>query len=329
MTATVKTSYGVAIRDGFAHLLAKHPKAFVMGQGLWSPWYVGNSMTNLEIEFGKERVIDVPVSEVATTGAGIGAALSGYRPIVVHPRVDFMMLAVDQIVTQAAKWRSMFGGDMSVPLVIRGIINRGGEQGAQHSQSLQSWFAHIPGLHVLMPATPRDARDMLIAATLCDDPVLYMDDRWCYELEEELPPAEDVSINDIAPLRRRTGKDLTLVGCGYTTKLNLEAAELLAAQGIEADVIDLRLLNPLKPALVHESAAKTGRMLVVDGDWRSCGLAAEIIAGVAERPELRAVVHCARITHPDAPAPTSKPLEQAFYFTAADIVREARTLCGR
>ena len=329
MTATVKTSYGVAIRDGFAHLLAKHPKAFVMGQGLWSPWYVGNSMTNLEIEFGKERVIDVPVSEVATTGAGIGAALSGYRPIVVHPRVDFMMLAVDQIVTQAAKWRSMFGGDMSVPLVIRGIINRGGEQGAQHSQSLQSWFAHIPGLHVLMPATPRDARDMLIAATLCDDPVLYMDDRWCYELEEELPPAEDVSINDIAPLRRRTGKDLTLVGCGYTTKLNLEAAELLAALGIEADVIDLRLLNPLKPALVHESAAKTGRMLVVDGDWRSCGLAAEIIAGVAERPELRAVVHCARITHPDAPAPTSKPLEQAFYFTAADIVREARTLCGR
>ncbi|MCX5766101.1 MAG: alpha-ketoacid dehydrogenase subunit beta [Gemmatimonadetes bacterium] len=329
MTATVKTSYGVAIRDGFAHLLAKHPKAFVMGQGLWSPWYVGNSMTNLEIEFGKERVIDVPVSEVATTGAGIGAALSGYRPIVVHPRVDFMMLAVDQIVTQAAKWRSMFGGDVSVPLVIRGIINRGGEQGAQHSQSLQSWFAHIPGLHVLMPATPRDARDMLIAATLCDDPVLYMDDRWCYELEEELPPAADVSINDIAPLRRRTGKDITLVGCGYTTKLNLEAAELLAALGIEADVIDLRLLNPLKPALVHESAAKTGRMLVVDGDWRSCGLAAEIIAGVAERPELRAGVHCARITHPDAPAPTSKPLEQAFYFTAADIVREARTLCGR
>ena len=329
MTATVKTSYGVAIRDGFAHLLAKHPKAFVMGQGLWSPWYVGNSMTNLEIEFGKERVIDVPVSEVATTGAGIGAALSGYRPIVVHPRVDFMMLAVDQIVTQAAKWRSMFGGDMSVPLVIRGIINRGGEQGAQHSQSLQSWFAHIPGLHVLMPATPRDARDMLIAATLCDDPVLYMDDRWCYDLEEELPPAEDVSINDIAPLRRRTGKDITLVGCGYTTKLNLEAAELLAALGIEADVIDLRLLNPLKPALVHESAAKTGRMLVVDGDWRSCGLAAEIIAGVAERPELRAGVHCARITHPDAPAPTSKPLEVAFYFTAADIVREARTLCGR
>ena len=321
-SATQRRSYGVAIRDAFAYLLTNHPRTFVIGQGLWSPWYVGNSMTNLEIEFGKDRVIDVPVSEVATTGAGIGAALSGYRPIVVHPRVDFMLLAVDQIVTQAAKWRSMFGGQVSVPLVIRAIINRGGEQGAQHSQSLQSWFAHIPGLHVLMPATPRDARDMLIAATLADDPVLYMDDRWCYELEDELEPAADVSIRDIAPMRRRAGRDLTLVGCGYTTKLNL------GAEGIACDVIDLRLLNPLKPALVHESAAKTGRLLVVDGDWRSCGLAAEIIAGVAERHDLRpGGVRCARITHPDAPAPTSKPLETAFYFTAADIVREARALC--
>jgi pyruvate dehydrogenase E1 component beta subunit len=322
-------NYGTAILSAFEYLLATYPEVFVIGQGLWSPWYVGNSMTNLEIEFGKDRVIDVPVSEVATTGAGIGAALSGYRPIVVHPRVDFMLLAVDQIVTQAAKWRSMFGGQLSVPLVIRAIINRGGEQGAQHSQSLQSWFAHIPGLHVLMPATPRDARDMLIAATLADDPVLYMDDRWCYELEEELEPAADVSIRDIAPMRRRVGSDLTLVGCGYTTKLNLEAAALLAAEGIACDVIDLRLLNPLKPALVHESAAKTGRLLVVDGDWRSCGLAAEIIAGVAERHDLRpGGVRCARITHPDAPAPTSKPLETAFYFTAADIVREAHALCG-
>ena len=328
--ATQKRSYGVAIRDAFAHLLTKHPRTFVIGQGLWSPWYVGNSMTNLEIEFGKDRVIDVPVSEVATTGAGIGAALSGYRPIVVHPRVDFMLLAVDQIVTQAAKWRSMFGGQVSVPLVIRGIINRGGEQGAQHSQSLQSWFAHIPGLHVLMPATPRDARDMLIAATLADDPVLYMDDRWLYELEEDLPPAEDVSLASFTPVRRREGTDIALVGCGYTAKLNLDAAAQLAADGISCDVIDLRLLNPLTPALVHESAAKTGRLLVTDGDWRSCGLAAEIIAGVAEQPNLRSGgVRCARMTHPDAPAPTSRPLEQAFYFTAADIVREARSLCAQ
>jgi pyruvate dehydrogenase E1 component beta subunit len=183
-----------------------------------------------------------------------------------------------------------------------------------------------------MPATPRDARDMLVAAVLADDPVLYMDDRWLYELEEELPPVQDVSLADFGPVRRREGKDLTLVGCGYTTKLNLEAAELLAAEGIQADVIDLRLLNPLRPALVHESVATTGRLLVVDGDWRSCGLAAEIIAGVAEQPRLRESVaggvRCARITHPDAPAPTSSPLERAFYFTVADIVREARSLCA-
>jgi pyruvate dehydrogenase E1 component beta subunit len=322
-----RVSYGSAIREALAYLLKTRPEVFVLGQGLWSPWYVGNSMTNLELEFGKERVIDVPVSEVATTGAGIGAALAGYRPIVVHPRVDFMLLAVDQVVTQAAKWRSMFGGDVGVPMVIRAIVNRGGEQGAQHSQSLQSWFAHIPGLHVLMPATPRDARDMLIAATLADDPVLYIDDRWCYELEDELPPVGDVSVRDIGPVCRRSGRDLTLVGSGYTSVLNLEAAELLAVEGVSADVIDLRALNPLQPSLVKQSVAMTGRLLVVDGDWRSCGLAAEIIASVAESG--LEGVRCARLTHPDAPAPTSRALEQQFYFTAADIVRTARELVKR
>jgi len=328
MTATTqRRSYGEAIRDAFAYLLASRPDVFVMGQGLWSPWYVGNSMTDLEVEFGKDRVIDVPVSEVATTGAGIGAALAGYRPIVVHPRVDFMLLAVDQVVTQAAKWRSMFGGGSGVPMVIRAIINRGGEQGAQHSQSLHSWFAHIPGLHVLMPATPQDARDMLIAATLADDPVLYMDDRWCYELEDDLPPVGDVSIQDIKPIRRREGTDVTLVGCGHSTQLNLEAADLLAGVGVSADVIDLRALNPLQPSIVCDSVAATGRLLVVDGDWRSCGLAAEIIAGVAEHGVMqKGNVRCARLTHPDAPAPTSRVLEERFYFTARDIVREALAL---
>ena len=157
-----KTAYGIAIREAFQYLLENHAEVFTIGQGLWSPWYVGNSMTDLDKEFGKDRVIDTPVSELATTGAALGAALCGYRPIVIHPRVDFMLLATDQIVTQAAKWRYMFGGDVAVPLTIRGIINRGGEQGAQHSQALHSWFAHIPGLRVVMPATPADARDLLI-----------------------------------------------------------------------------------------------------------------------------------------------------------------------
>ena len=209
-TPSVKTPYGIAIRQAFEFLLANHPEVFTIGQGLWSPWYVGNTMTDLDKQFGIERVIDTPVSELATTGAALGAALCGYRPIVIHPRVDFMLLAVDQIVTQAAKWRSMFGGQVSAPLTVRAIINRGGEQGAQHSQALHSWFAHSPGLRVVMPATPSDARDLLIASVLHDDPVLYLDDRWLYELEEELTPIGDVSLDGQGPrvVRETIGKDL-------------------------------------------------------------------------------------------------------------------------
>jgi pyruvate dehydrogenase E1 component beta subunit len=252
----------------------------------------------------------------------LGASLCGYRPV-----VDFMLLAVDQIVTQAAKWRSMFGGQVSAPVTIRGIINRGGEQGAQHSQALHSWFAHIPGLRVVMPATARDARDLLIASVLSDDPVLYLDDRWLYELEEELPPPGPVSLAEQGPVVRRPGKDITLVGCSFAAhQVSLAAAEL-AKEGVDAEVIDLRVLNPLDCSVVVSSVAKTNRLLVADGDWRSCGLAGEVIASVVERraptaPNLRA----ARVTHPDAPAPTSKPLEQAFYFGVSDIVREARRL---
>jgi pyruvate dehydrogenase E1 component beta subunit len=216
---TRSTTYGAAIREGFEWLLTNHPEVFAVGQGLWSPWYVGSSMKDLDRQFGTERVIDTPTSELATTGLGLGAALCGYRPIVVHPRVDFMLLAVDQIVTQAAKWRSMFGGDVAVPLTVRAIINRGGEQGAQHSQALHSWFAHIPGLRVVMPATARDARDLLISSVMSDDPVLYIDDRWLYEREDELPPVQVRDLAGEGPVVRRDGRDLTLVGCGFAAHL--------------------------------------------------------------------------------------------------------------
>jgi pyruvate dehydrogenase E1 component beta subunit len=321
------TAYGPAIREGFEWLLANRPEVFTIGQGLWSPWYVGNSMTNLDKQFGVARVIDTPVSELATTGAGLGASLCGYRPIVIHPRVDFMLLAVDQIVTQAAKWSSMFGGQVCAPVTIRGIINRGGEQGAQHSQALHSWFAHIPGLRVAMPATARDARDLLIASVLCDDPVLYIDDRWLYELEEELPPVGPVSLTDQRPVIRRSGSDITLVGCGFAAHQCRQAAEALAQDGVNAEVIDLRVLNPLDRTAIVESAAKTNRLLAVDGDWKSCGLASEIIASVAEsRSATSPTLRASRVVHPDAPAPTSKPLEKLFYFGVAEVVSAAKRL---
>jgi acetoin:2,6-dichlorophenolindophenol oxidoreductase subunit beta len=324
------TDYGTAIRFGFEYLLKEHREVFTIGQGLWSPWYVGNSMTDLDIKFGKERVIDTPVSELACTGAALGAALSGYRPVVIHPRMDFMLLAVDQIVTQAANWYAMFGGQVQVPLTVRAIVNRGGEQGAQHSQSLHSWFAHVPGLRVVMPATPRDARDLLIGSVLSNDPVLYVDDRWLYELEEDIGEAGEVVLDQQGPARRREGSDLTLVGAGYSAQLCMLAADELATRGVECDVIDLRVISPLKTELIEQSVASTGLLLAVDGGYKTCGLAGEVIASVAEAlaPEsFRASP--ARITLPEAPAPTSAALEKAYYPQVGNIVERAMALIER
>lgn len=315
------TNYGHALREGFAYLLKNHPESFTIGQGLWSPWYVGNSMTDLDKEFGKDRVIDTPVSELATTGIAVGAALSGRRPIVIHPRVDFFLLGVDQLVNQAAKWRHMFGGDVDVPVVVRAIINRGGEQGAQHSQALHSWFAHIPGLRVVMPSTPADARDLLVAASLGKDPVLFIDDRWLYELEADLPPVNpNLRLTDVKPRVDVTGTDVTLVGCSYSTELCRLAAQQLRKHGVSAEVIDLRIINPLERSAMIHSVKKTGRLIAVDGDWSTCGLASEIIASVVEGlPPSSLKATPRRLTLPDAPAPTSKPLEQAYYMKAEDV----------
>ena len=206
-------SYGQAILEAHQYLLSNYSEVFVIGQGLWSPWYVGSTMTDLDKDFGAERIIDSPVSEVAVTGAAVGASLCGYRPIVVHPRMDFMILATDQIVTQAANWSSMFGGQAHPKVTVRGIINRGGEQGAQHSQAVHAWYAHVPGLRVVMPATPLDARDLLISSVLCDDPVLFIDDRWLYEVEQDVPSVKECNLSAEGPKVISSGSDCHLGGC--------------------------------------------------------------------------------------------------------------------
>lgn len=284
-------------------------------------------MTDLDKIFGKERVIDTPVSELACTGAAIGASLFGYRPIVIHPRMDFMLLAVDQIVNQAAKWSHMLGGQASPSVTIRGIVNRGGEQGAQHSQALHAWFMHIPGLRVVMPATVRDARDLLIASALCDDPVLYIDDRWLYEQEDVLPAYRPEALEDLGPRVLRTGTDVTLVGASYSTLMCEQAAARLDASGISAEVVDLRIVNPLSPDVLVNSVNKTRRLCVVDGGWRSAGLSAEVIAAVAERTDVSALsASPIRITPPDTPAPTSAKLEDAYYPTSETVVAAVKSM---
>lgn len=322
-----RQSYGAAIRDAFVYLLDNYPKVFVIGQGLWAKWYVGNTMTDLDKIYGTARIMDSPVSELACTGAAVGASLAGYRPIVVHPRVDFMLYAMDAIVNQAAKWSLMTGGQAHPAVTIRGIVNRGGEQGAQHSQALHAWFAHIPGLRVVMPASPADARDLLIASVLCDDPVLYIDDRWLYELEDDLPAIAERPLRGEGPRCVRSGRDVTLVGAGFSAHKCLQAADQLAAKGVSAEVIDLRVLNPLDCKPVVESVSRTGRLCAVDGGWRTCGIGGEIIARVAEAiapGELRRSP--VRLTLPDAAAPTSGPLERNYYTTTEDIVRAVERL---
>jgi pyruvate/2-oxoglutarate/acetoin dehydrogenase E1 component len=318
----LRLNYGAAIREAFVYLLEKYPEVFVIGQGLWAKWYVGNTMTDLDKLYGPERIIDSPVSELACTGAAVGASLCGYRPIVVHPRVDFMLYAMDGIVNQAAKWSHMTGGQAHPAVTIRGIVNRGGEQGAQHSQALHAWFAHVPGLRVVMPATVADARDLLIAAVLCDDPVVYIDDRWLYALEDDLPPVIERPLEREGPRVLRAGSDVTLVGASYSTLQCLNAAELLAQVGVAAEVIDVRILNPLDASVIAASVEKTSRLCAVDGGWRSCGLAGELIARVVERlPPGMLKASPVRLTLPDSPAPTSRPLEAAYYTTEDQIVQ--------
>ncbi len=324
---TQKYNYGTAILAAFEYLLKNYPEVFVIGQGLWSPWYVGNTMTDLNKKFGIERIIDTPVSESACTGAAVGASLAGMKPIVLHPRMDFMIYAMDSIVNQAAKWSHMLGGQSHPGLTIRSIINRGGEQGAQHSQALHAWFAHVPGLRVVMPSTVADARDLLISSVLCDDPVIYIDDRWLYEQEDELPPVVEIDLISQKPIINLKGSDITIAASGHASLLARQAAQQLKSQNISVEVIDLRVLNPLQTDEIIESVKKTKNFLVIDSGWTTGGLSAEIIARVVEQLPTNLLNNPPmRVALPDAPAPTSRVLEKHYYTSIDDVVAAVKKI---
>jgi pyruvate dehydrogenase E1 component beta subunit len=316
-------TYSMAINEATRQMMEQDDSVFLMGQGVNSPWYVGNSTLGLKDRFGPERVFDTPVSENAVTGVAIGASLAGMRPVVVHPRMDFALLAVEQIMNQASNWHYMFGGRVSVPVVVRAIINRGGEQAAQHSQALQAIYAHSPGLKVVMPSTPYDAKGLLIASIRDDNPVVYIDDRWLYESKGPVPDeVYEVPIGKAA--LRREGRDVTVVATSHMSVQAMKAAEDLAQHDVEVEVIDVRSLKPLDKETILQSVRKTGRLVVADAAWSTCGFAAEISAMVADAAfeSLRAPI--LRVTLPDTPAPMSSPLEKIYYPTDADILAAAR-----
>jgi acetoin:2,6-dichlorophenolindophenol oxidoreductase subunit beta len=320
-----KLSYSLAINEAFHQLMERDESVMLIGQGVKSPWYVGNTALGLIPRFGERRIIDTPVSENAMTGAAVGAALAGMRTVVVHPRMDFMLYAIDPIINQAANWHYMNGGKLPVPTVIWGVINRGGEQGAQHSQALHAMFAHIPGLKVVMPSTPYDAKGLMIAAVLDNNPVVFIDDRWLYNLEEVVPE-EFYSVPIGKGIVRREGKDVTVVAISYLVQEAMKASEELALEGISVEVIDPRTVKPLDYDLIHQSLQKTGRLVVADGGWKTCGIAAEVAALAAERSfsELKAPV--VRVALPDIPAPASRTLEEVYYPRSNDIIAAVKNL---
>ncbi|MDH5769321.1 MAG: pyruvate dehydrogenase complex E1 component subunit beta [Nitrospirota bacterium] len=322
-----KLQYSLAINEALRQMMLLDKSVFLIGQGVKSPWYVGNTARGLLEDFGPERIIDTPVSENAVTGAAVGAAIAGMRPIVVHPRMDFMMYALDPIINEAANWHYMSGGRGSVPVVIWAIINRGGEQAAQHSQALYALFAHIPGLKVVMPSTPYDAKGLMISAIRDDNPVVYIDDRWLYTLEGEVPE-KAYSIPIGKGIIRKRGKDVSLVATSYMVVESMKASEDLKKDGIDVEVIDLRSIKPLDKDLLFESIKKTGRLVIADGGWKSCGLSAEILATISEsgNPFKNIKAPIRRIALPDTPAPASSNLEKAYYPDHRKIVSTIRDL---
>lgn len=313
-----KLPFSLAINEALHQIMANDKSVFLIGQGVKSPWYVGNTCQGLLEKFGPERVIDTPVSENAVTGSAVGAAIAGMRPIVVHPRMDFMMYAMDPIINEAANWRYMCGGTISVPVVIWGIINRGGEQAAQHSQAFQALFAHIPGLKVVMPSTPYDAKGLMIAAIRDDNPILYIDDRWLYN-QEEVVPEETYEVAIGKGIVRKKGEDLTLVSSSYMIIESFKAAQELAEEGIDVELIDLRTVKPLDENLLLKSVKKTGKIVIADGSWKNCGISADVSAFVSEKGFKYLKAPVKRVTLPDSPAPASRVLEKKYYPDAKSI----------
>ena len=318
-------SYARAINETLHQVIEQDIRVFLIGQGVTSPWYVGSTTIGLIDRFGSKRIIDTPVSEDGVAGVAIGAALAGMRPVLNYPRMDFMYYAMDQIANQAANWHYMFGGQLSVPLTIWAIINRGGEQAAQHSQSLQAMFTHIPGLKVVMPSTPYDAKGLLIASIKDDNPVIYIDDRWLYSSMGEVPE-EMYSVPLGKGVIRREGKDATVVATSYMVTEAIKAAQSLEKDGLEVEVIDLRSLKPLDESLLFESVKKTGRLIIADAGWKTCGVGAELAALVAEKGFSCLKAPIVRVSLPDTPAPASSVLEKAYYPDAENIVSAVKGL---
>jgi pyruvate/2-oxoglutarate/acetoin dehydrogenase E1 component len=318
-------SYVQAINEALALALEHDPGVFVMGQGVDDPSAMFGTTRGLQQRFGARRVFDTPLSEEGMMGVATGAAMNGLRPIYMHNRPDFVLLAFNQLVTHAAKFHFMDNGQTKVPMVVWAAIGRGWGSGAQHSQAIHGLLLGVPGLKIVMPSTPYDAKGLLLSAILDDNPVCVFEHRWLMKKDGVVP--EGLYRVPIGKgICRRPGGDVTIVGASHAIELGLQAAIQLAAEGIDAEVIDLRTVKPLDEEIVLASLRKTGRLVVVDTAWMKGGLCAEIGCLAAEKGYADVRAPICRVGLPDVPAPAGYTLEQFYYPDAARIARAARNV---
>lgn len=322
----MKMSYREALRLALREALEADPRVFLMGEdvGMYGGTYAVSK--GLLAEFGPQRVRDTPLSELGFVGAGIGAAIGGMRPVVEIMTVNFSLLALDQILHNAATLRHMTGGQFNVPVVIRMATGAGRQVAAQHSHSLEGWYAHIPGVRVLAPATVADAYGMLGPAVEDPDPVIIFEHALLYNMEDDITP-QRAAITGAAV--RRAGADVTLVTYGGSLPKTLRAAELLASEGIAAEVVDLRVLRPLDDQTVLASVRKTHRAVVVDEGWKTGSLAAEIVARIMEQAFYDLDAPVLRVCSAEVPVPYAKHLEEAALPQPAAIVAAVHQLMGQ
>ncbi len=318
--------YAKAVNEALDLALARDPNVFVLGQGVDDPSAMFGTTKGLQEKYSVERVFDTPLSEEGMMGVCTGAAMDGMRPVYMHNRPDFILLAMNQLVTHASKYHYIDNGQTKVPMVIWAAIGRGWGSGAQHSQAIHGMLMGVPGIKIVMPSTPFDAKGLLLAAIADNNPVLVFEHRWLMKKEGAVPEGY-YTVPIGKGVYRRHGKDLTIVGVSHTLELALQAANALEPEGISAEVIDLRTVKPLDQSIIAESLQRTGRMLIVDNAWGIGGLSAEIGCLCAEKwfSLLKAPVR--RITWPDIPTPAGFTLEQYFYPTREKIADTIREMC--
>jgi pyruvate/2-oxoglutarate/acetoin dehydrogenase E1 component len=312
-----------AIREALAEELARDPMVFLMGEDIGRAGGVFMVTAGLQEKFGPDRVMDTPISEAGVTGIGVGAAMTGMRPIVEIMFSDFLTLAMEQIANQAAKMHYMTGGQAQVPLVVRTTIGAGRGAAAQHSQSMQAWVAHLPGLKVVMPSTPYDAKGLLKASVRDNNPIIFLEDKMSYDVKGPVPDKEYTIPLGVADVKRQ-GEDVTLVATSSMVQVALKAAELLEQEGISAEVVDPRCLRPLDAETIVASVCKTSRAVVIDEGYLSYGATAEIASIIADEAFFYLDAPVKRIGALDVPVPMVPALELATIPNEQDVLKAVR-----